>query len=159
MAKENGATILGIVNATGSTIARESDILLYTYAGPEIAVATTKGYTSQVALLSIIALKLAKNNIGEIEFSKVKDSMLNLYKHTKEVIAKSDDARRIASNIYEKNDLFFIGRGIDYSVCMEGALKLKEISYMHSEAYAAGELKHGTISLIDRRHSYYSYCY
>lgn len=149
MAKENGATILGIVNAIGSTIARESDILLYTYAGPEIAVATTKGYTTQVALLSIIALKMAKKYISNEDISTIKDSTLNAYKLLKEVLGKTDEAKKIASKICEKNDLFFIGRGIDYTTCMEGSLKLKEISYMHSEAYAAGELKHGTISLID----------
>ena len=150
MAKENGISVLGIVNVIGSTIARESDILLYSYAGPEIAVATTKGYTSQVALLSMIALKLAKNSINEDMKQNIINDMLDSYKNIKSVLAKSDEAKDIASIIYNKNDLFFIGRGIDYTTSLEGSLKLKEISYLHSEAYAAGELKHGTISLIEQ---------
>ncbi len=149
MAKENGATILGIVNAIGSTIARESDILIYTYAGPEIAVATTKGYLTQVAVLSIIALKLAKKYMTDEMINEIKADMQNVYKYIEEVLAKTDVAKMIASRICENEDLFFIGRGIDYATSMEGSLKLKEISYMHSEAYPAGELKHGTISLIE----------
>ena len=148
-AKEKNATILGIVNAVGSTIARESDILLYTNAGPEIAVATTKGYTSQVALLSIIALKLAKNKISKDFEDEIISDMKNFYKNVSKAILKIDDAELVAKDLYTKNDIFFIGRGIDYALSLEGSLKLKEISYLHSEAYAAGELKHGTISLIE----------
>lgn len=152
LAKEKGAYVVGIVNAVGSTIAREVDKCIYTYAGPEIAVATTKGYTSQVAVFSTLALMvmeqkgLLDKNIEQL----IKNDMLNIEEKINSVISNREKYLEIANHIYTHNDLFFIGRGIDSTVCMEGSLKLKEISYMHSESYSAGELKHGTISLIDK---------
>ena len=146
LANNVGAYTLAIVNQENSSIAREAKKCLYTYAGPEIAVATTKGYTSQVAVLSIIMINSLKNN-------NLKDTILKETATIENVLEKTIDMlpeyKNIANKIYEKNDIFFIGRGIDYALCMEGSLKLKEISYIHSEAYAAGELKHGTISLIE----------
>lgn len=152
LAKEKGATTLGIVNAVGSTIAREANICIYTYAGPEIAVATTKGYTSQVAILSTLVINAMKQNniLSDDLLNEIKNDFSNISSILKDIITNKNVYANAAKKIYEKNDLFFIGRGIDYAVCMEGSLKLKEISYMHSEAYAAGELKHGTISLIDK---------
>lgn len=153
LAKENGIVTLGIVNAIGSTIARESDICIYTYAGPEIAVATTKGYTTQVATLAILALEIAKQkNIENIQ-TVISNLKLNypLYNSLISDVINKDDYLNIAKKIFTSNNLFFIGRGIDYSITMEGSLKLKEISYIHSESYAAGELKHGTISLIEEK--------
>lgn len=152
LAKEKGAYVVGIVNAVGSTIARDVDKCIYTYAGPEIAVATTKGYTSQVAVFSTLALMameqkgLLDKNIEKL----IKNDMLNIEEKINSVISNREKYLEIANQIYKHNDLFFIGRGIDSTVCMEGSLKLKEISYMHSESYSAGELKHGTISLIDK---------
>ena len=151
IAKQKNATTLSIVNAVGSTIARESDINIYTYAGPEIAVATTKGYTSQVAILSLLCINAMKqkNILDSSLFSKVCNEFSNISNLITEVINLNDKYKEIAKCLYKRNDIFFIGRGIDYSLCMEGSLKLKEISYIHSEAYGAGELKHGTISLIE----------
>lgn len=151
IAKQKSATTLSIVNAVGSTIAREADINIYTYAGPEIAVATTKGYTSQVAILSLLCINAMKqkNILGSSFFSKICDEFSNISNLITEVINQNDKYKEIAKCLYKRNDIFFIGRGIDYSLCMEGSLKLKEISYIHSEAYGAGELKHGTISLIE----------
>lgn len=151
IAKQKNATTLSIVNAVGSTIAREADINIYTYAGPEIAVATTKGYTSQVAILSLLCINAMKqkNILDSSLFSKVCDEFSNISNLITEVINLNDKYKEIAKCLYKRNDIFFIGRGIDYSLCMEGSLKLKEISYIHSEAYGAGELKHGTISLIE----------
>lgn len=151
LAKEKKATTLSIVNAVGSTIARESDFNIYTHAGPEIAVATTKGYATQVAVLSCLCLNAMKEyNLLTDEFEKaIYTDFKNVSSALSEIIRRSDEFKNIARLIYKKDDLFFIGRGIDYSLCMEGSLKLKEISYIHSEAYPAGELKHGTISLIE----------
>lgn len=151
IAKEKKATTLSIVNAVGSTIARESDINIYTYAGPEIAVATTKGYTTQVSILSVLCLNAMKQKsiIDESLISKIYLSFNSIYNILNEIIKNESKFKEIAEKIYKKNDIFFIGRGIDYALCMEGSLKLKEISYIHSEAYGAGELKHGTISLIE----------
>ena len=151
IAKEHGAKVLSIVNAVGSSIARESDKTIYTYAGPEIAVATTKGYTSQVAILTLLCLDAMKQkNIltDEIKESFKEDTKIIL--NTLELlITNNSKYLEIAKKIMNKEHLFFLGRGIDYALSLEGSLKLKEISYMHSEAYAAGELKHGTISLIE----------
>lgn len=151
IAKEMKATTLSIVNAVGSTIAREADMNIYTYAGPEIAVATTKGYTTQVATLSLICLNTMKQKgILTNELSdKIYSDFNNIDNLLESVINNNDNFKEIAGKIYDKEDIFFIGRGIDYALCMEGSLKLKEISYIHSEAYGAGELKHGTISLIE----------
>lgn len=153
IAKEKGADTLGIINRPQSTIARNVDMVLYTKAGIEKAVATTKAYSSQVTLLSLIALNIAakKKNITNDEIIEILDSIKKLPVQMETLI--SDDYRNyikeIAKKIYNHNDIYFIGRGADYSISMEGSLKLKEISYLHSEAYPAGELKHGTISLIE----------
>lgn len=151
LAKENKIDTLGIINVKESSIARESDIVLYTEAGNEIAVATTKAYSAQVALLSLISLAIAnKNNLLN------KDEIIEILKEIKllpnkiEQLINNDNYQKIAKEIYKDDDIFFLGRGIDYAIALEGSLKLKEISYIHSEAYAAGELKHGTISLIDK---------
>ena len=152
LAKQKGAYVVGIVNAVGSTIAREVDKCIYTYAGPEIAVATTKGYTTQVAVFSTLALMAMeqKGLLTDEKSEEIKQDLLTVKEKIEAVISDRDLYLDIANQIYNHNDLFFIGRGIDSTVCMEGSLKLKEISYMHSESYSAGELKHGTISLIDK---------
>ncbi len=152
LAKQKGAYVVGIVNAVGSTIAREVDKCIYTYAGPEIAVATTKGYTTQVAVFSTLALMAMeqKGLLTDEKSEEIKQDLLTIKEKIEAVISDRDLYLDIANQIYNHNDLFFIGRGIDSTVCMEGSLKLKEISYMHSESYSAGELKHGTISLIDK---------
>ena len=153
IAKEKHADTLGIINRPQSTIARNVDTVLYTKAGIEKAVATTKAYSSQVTLLSLIALNIAakNNNISKDEIINILDSIKKLPVQMDYLL--TEDYRKyiqsIAEEIYNEHDIYFIGRGYDYSVSMEGALKLKEISYLHSEAYAAGELKHGTISLIE----------
>ena len=152
-AKENGADTLGIISKKGSTIARYVDCVLYTNSGIEVAVATTKAYSAQVALLSLIALNIAnhKNNITSEEMIEVLNSVKELPIQIENLLNNEycEKYKNIASELYNQNDIFFIGRGVDYALCMEGSLKLKEISYIHSEAYAAGELKHGTISLIE----------
>lgn len=141
-AKENGALTLAIVNVKGSTIARESDEQIFIEAGPEIAVATTKAYILQVAIMALLASRLAGKNIVE--------ELVKLPRLVKEVIDRRDIYLKIAKKIYRKEDIFFIGRKVDYAISLEGSLKLKEVSYIHSEAYQAGELKHGTISLIEK---------
>ena len=146
-AKEQGITTMAIVNVVGSSIAREADKVLYIKAGPEIAVATTKAYSCQLMLLSIIAAYLGiKNKVLDesifVEYESISDRLENILKDT-------SDTEEIAKRIKDHKDIFYLGRKIDYSLCMEASLKLKEISYIHSEAYAAGELKHGTISLVD----------
>ena len=141
-AKENGIDTLAIVNVKTSTIARETDRQIYIEAGPEIAVATTKAYILQVAIFGLLAYR-ASNSINII--SEIK----KLPRYVNEILGDRDTYLKIAKEIYQNNDIFFIGRKIDYAICMEGSLKLKEVSYLHSEAYQAGELKHGTISLID----------
>lgn len=150
-AKRQGIRILSIVNVVGSSIARESDDVLYTWAGPEIAVATTKGYSTQVALMYLLALKF-----GEVRGHISKENMQALVAELQQIpdcieklLTLQDEMKALAKEHAHANDVFVIGRGIDYAVAMEGSLKLKEISYIHSEAYAAGELKHGTISLIE----------
>ena len=143
IAKKRGSRTLGIINVEESSIAREVDDVIYTKAGPEIAVATTKGYTSQVEILSKIACSILKDNNYESDLKELPIIM-------EEILSNEEEYINIAKEIYKYNDIFFIGRRIDYAVAMEGSLKLKEISYIHSEAYPAGELKHGTISLIDK---------
>ena len=151
LAKEKGATTLAISNVIGSSITRESDIFIYTHAGPEIAVASTKAYTAQVVLLNIIALYFAQvlELLDENLLSEFKKEILSLPSKVEEALKVSENVKKLAKDIYEVKDAFFIGRGIDYPVAMEGSLKLKEISYIHSEAYAGGELKHGPIALIE----------
>lgn len=148
-AKQKGIDTLGIINVENSSIARKSDYVLYTKAGNEIAVATTKAYSSQVALMSLIALMIPKMN-DKLKKDKLKEILLSI-KELPDLMENviNYNYKNIANKLYESNDIYFIGRGIDYNLAMEGSLKLKEISYIHSEAYPAGELKHGTISLID----------
>ena len=151
LAKEKGATTLALSNVIGSSITREADIYIYTHAGPEIAVASTKAYTAQVVLLNIIAMYMAEvlESADKELLEDLKKDLLELSNKLDDILKNDEDIIKIAKDIYQKNDLFFLGRGIDYTVAMEGSLKLKEISYIHSEAYAAGELKHGPIALID----------
>lgn len=150
-AKEKGIDTLGIVNTVSSSIAREADNVLYIRAGAEISVATTKAYSAQVFMLLLIALVVGygNNKISKEEANTVISEIKRLPEYVTAVISKKDVYDDVARSIYEKNNLFFIGRKIDYALCMEGSLKLKEVSYIHSESYAAGELKHGTISLIE----------
>lgn len=150
IAKENGNDTLGIINEKESTIARTAKLVLYTEAGKEISVATTKAYSAQIAMLSLIALNIAckKELIDKREILDILKDIKMLPNYMEELINR-DSYKRIAEKLSKQNDVFFIGRGVDYAIAMEGALKLKEISYIHSEAYPAGELKHGTISLID----------
>ena len=147
-AKEQGIDTLAIVNVVGSSIAREADKVLYIKAGPEIAVATTKAYSCQLMMLSLIAMYLGikKGNLGE----GILEEYDNLDKLIEKVLVDAKSLEKIAKKIYKKKHIFYLGRKVDYSLCMEASLKLKEISYIHSEAYAAGELKHGTISLIEK---------
>ena len=151
MSKDKGAHTLAIVNVMGSSIARDADNVLYTWAGPEIAVASTKAYTVQVALMATLAIGAAhlRGNITTERAKELSEELLvRVPEAIAEVIARADEIKKSSMAYMECPDLFFIGRGIDYALAMEGSLKLKEISYIHSEAYAAGELKHGTISLI-----------
>ncbi len=152
LAKERGACVLSIVNVVGSTIANESDSVVYTAAGPEIAVATTKAFSAQVAVLYLLAARLAfeKGTLFENELSLYLSELQKLPDKLEEVIDKTQSkAKEIAKDFASLEHAYFIGRGIDFAAATEGSLKLKEISYIHSEAYAAGELKHGTISLIE----------
>ena len=149
--KEKGVRTMTIVNVVGSSIAREADSVFYTLAGPEIAVATTKAYSTQLMATYILALQFAKVR-GEISDETYKNMIAELQTIPDKIAKILDDKERIqwfASKQANAHDVFFVGRGIDYAICMEGSLKMKEISYIHSEAYAAGELKHGTISLIE----------
>ena len=150
-AKSLGARILSIVNVVGSSIARESDDVLYTWAGPEIAVATTKAYSTQLAALYLIAVHMAevRGQITPARREALIDAMLALPDQIERVLSDKERVQWYANKMAACKDVFFIGRGLDYAISMEGSLKLKEISYIHSEAYAAGELKHGTISLIE----------
>lgn len=151
LSKEKGAKTIAVTNVIGSSITREADYSIYTHAGPEIAVASTKAYTSQVILLNILAIYFAEilescdNNILDL----LKKEILELPKKIENTLEISNEIKEIAKNIYQEKDMFFLGRGIDETVAKEGSLKLKEISYIHSESYASGELKHGPIALIE----------
>lgn len=151
-AKENGIKTLAICNVKGSTISRDADFNAYTYAGPEIAVATTKAYSCQLIVLYLFALFLARTNyaITKEKYYELIDIVKEIPDKVEEILKDQSSIQRLASRFVTKHDVFFIGRGIDYAVCMEGSLKLKEITYINSSAYAAGELKHGTISLIEQ---------
>lgn len=151
LAKEHGIPVLGIVNVVGSSIARESDYIMYTYAGPEISVATTKAYSTQLIASYLLASQMAKVK-GRITEERCKELLKEMNTLPGKIQKILDDKERLqwfASKYANAKDIFFIGRGIDYAISLEGSLKMKEISYIHSEAYAAGELKHGTISLIE----------
>lgn len=149
--RARGFRVLGIVNVVGSSIAREADSVMYTWAGPEIAVATTKAYSAQLVALYLLATKLAKarGTIGEDTFQELLNALECLPDQIELLLGQKEKIQRFANRYVGARDIFFIGRGIDYAISLEGSLKLKEISYVHSEAYAAGELKHGTISLIE----------
>ncbi len=150
-AKQKGARILSITNVVGSSIARESDDVFYTWAGPEVAVASTKAYTTQIVALVMIALNMAikKNTISLEEYQQILGEMKLLPEKVEQILEKTDETQSIGEKIKNKQSLFYLGRGADYQTAIEGALKLKEISYIHTEAFAAGELKHGTIALIE----------
>lgn len=151
LAKERGVPVMGIVNVVGSSIARESDYILYTYAGPEISVATTKAYSTQLIAMYLLAVESAmvKGVIGEDRYKELLEEMGTLPEKIQKTLDDKERIQWFASKYANARDIFFIGRGIDYAISLEGSLKMKEISYIHSEAYAAGELKHGTISLIE----------
>lgn len=149
--KQKGARVLGIVNVVGSSIAREADNVMYTWAGPEIAVATTKAYSCQLIALYLLAMKFAKvrGTITESELVQYIEDLKRIPDQVELLLNNKNRIQKFANRYLAARDVFFIGRGIDYAISLEGSLKLKEISYIHSEAYAAGELKHGTISLIE----------
>ena len=151
LAKDKGVPVLGIVNVVGSSIARESDYLLYTYAGPEISVATTKAYSAQLAAVYLLSTKLAqvRGCIDEQRYRALIGELQALPEKIQRVLEDKERIQWFASKYANAHDIFFIGRGLDYAISLEGSLKMKEISYIHSEAYAAGELKHGTISLVE----------
>ena len=151
-AKKRNGKILAIVNVVGSSIAREADDVIYTWAGPEIAVASTKAYTTQLSIMYLLSTYFAelKGKITTNEAKKLVDELLDIPEKLKSVMSRASEIKELGSKYYKERDIFFLGRGLDYMVAMEGSLKLKEISYIHSEAYAAGELKHGTIALIEQ---------
>jgi glutamine---fructose-6-phosphate transaminase (isomerizing) len=151
LAKEKKAKVLAVCNVVGSSISREADYVFYTWAGPEIAVASTKAYTTQVVSLALIALYMAdmKGAIDEFEYKKVLEELKVLPKKIEKILESQSNIKSAASHISKSSDIFYIGRGLDYYLAMEGSLKLKEVSYIHSEAMAAGELKHGTLALIE----------
>ena len=150
-AKRKGARVLGIVNVVGSSIAREADNVMYTWAGPEIAVATTKAYSAQLIALYLLAMKFAydRGALDEAALGEMIEEMKALPAQVEMALNNRERIQRFANRYLAAKSIFFIGRGIDYAISLEGSLKLKEISYIHSEAYAAGELKHGTISLVE----------
>ncbi|NLK98485.1 MAG: glutamine--fructose-6-phosphate transaminase (isomerizing), partial [Epulopiscium sp.] len=151
LAKQGGARVIAIVNVVGSSIAREADDILYTWAGPEIAVASTKAYSAQLAAMYLltchIALELGRMN--EEEFKELRDELYQLPRKVNRVLNKAERIKRLADKYVNSKNVFYVGRGLDYMVSMEGSLKLKEVAYVHSEPYAAGELKHGPIALIE----------
>lgn len=151
LAKDKGVPVLGIVNVVGSSIARESDYIVYTYAGPEISVATTKAYSTQLIASYLLAVQCAfvKGQINEVRYGELIVELESLPEKIQKTLDDKERIQWFASKYANAKDIFFIGRGIDYAISLEGSLKMKEISYIHSEAYAAGELKHGTISLIE----------
>lgn len=150
-AKKQGVRTLGIVNVVGSSIAREADNVMYTWAGPEIAVATTKAYSTQLIAEYLLAMKFAqaRGTVTEKEMEEMLEELKKLPEQIEMLLDHKEKIQRFANRYIAARDIFFIGRGIDYAISLEGSLKLKEVSYIHSEAYAAGELKHGTISLIE----------
>lgn len=150
-AKRKGARVLGIVNVVGSSIAREADNVMYTWAGPEIAVATTKAYSAQLIALYLLAMKFAydRGELDEAGLGEMIEEMKALPAQVEMALNNRERIQRFANRYLAAKSIFFMGRGIDYAISLEGSLKLKEISYIHSEAYAAGELKHGTISLVE----------
>ncbi len=151
LAKESGIDTLAVVNVVGSSIAREADRVLYTLAGPEISVATTKAYSAQLVAMYVLAVAFAssRNRIDDAQYGHYIEELLSIPRKIESILEDKERLQWFATKYANAKDVFFVGRGIDYAACLEGSLKLKEISYIHSEAYAAGELKHGTISLIE----------
>ncbi|MGL5714085.1 MAG: glutamine--fructose-6-phosphate transaminase (isomerizing) [Paraclostridium sp.] len=151
-AKEKGARILSVTNVVGSSIARESHDVFYTWAGPEISVASTKAYTTQLVSFYMIALDFAikKGTIKKEYYNEMIEKLKDMPSKVEEALKQEDHIKEIAKTLKEKHSAFYLGRGLDYNIAMEGALKIKEISYIHAEAFAAGELKHGTIALIEK---------
>lgn len=151
IAKRSGARVLAVVNAVGSSIAREADDVFYILAGPEIAVASTKAYSAQVASMYILTCHIAMTlgKITKAEFNKIREELYLIPSKIENILQREDTERKLAEKYSKVNNVFYIGRGLDYMVSQEGSLKLKEIAYLHSEAYAAGELKHGPIAMID----------
>lgn len=158
--QKQGAKALSIVNVVGSAIEKQADYTLYTWAGPEIAVATTKGYTTQLTVLYLFAVYAAKTlgRIDEAEYEKYIAELKNLPKLMQQVLDMNPSIPKLAKKYHANSSIFFIGRNTDYAAALEGALKMKEISYLHAEAYAAGELKHGTIALIDEHQPVVALC-
>ena len=152
LCKEKGAKTLAVTNVIGSSITREADFSVYTHAGPEIAVASTKAYTSQITLLVLLAMYFAQilGTIDKKEIEKIIKEVLVLPNKVEDVLESTEQIKEIAKQMYKEKDVFYLGRGIDYATAQEASLKVKEISYIHSESYAAGELKHGTIALIEK---------
>lgn len=151
LAKERGLKILAIVNVVGSSIACEADKVFYTLAGPEISVATTKAYSAQLAAMYMLAdqFALVRGGIDQTKYTTLINELLTIPDKIQKILEDKERIQCFDAKFANAQDVFFVGRGLDYAVCLEGSLKLKEISYIHSEAYAAGELKHGTISLIE----------
>lgn len=151
LAKKAGAYVIGIVNAVGSTISRDADDVLYTLAGPEIAVASTKAYSAQLCAMYLLSIKIAMElgKISKDEFLELREELYALPDKVGKVLEQADTIKELANKYINSKNVFYIGRGLDYAVSMEGALKLKEIAYLHAEPYAAGELKHGPIALIE----------
>lgn len=151
LSKQKGARTIAISNVIGSSITREADYFIYTHAGPEIAVASTKAYTSQITLLTLLAMHMGEilNRVNEQKIKELKKDLLEIPGKVQEVLECVKPIEKFAKEVHQEQDMFFLGRGVDYAVSLEGSLKLKEISYIHSEAYASGELKHGPIALID----------
>ena len=151
LSKTKGAKTLAVTNVIGSSITREADYSIYTHAGPEIAVASTKAYTSQVVLLNILGMYFAEKleKVDKQAINNLKQDILKLPSQIEEVLRDTNQIKNFAKKVYKEKDMFFLGRGTDYAVSLEGSLKLKEISYIHSESYASGELKHGPIALIE----------
>ena len=152
LAKSKGAKVLAVTNVVGSTASREADFVFYTHAGPEIAVASTKAYTTQLVAMYTLALFLAENRAGidEAQIEYYKKGLLELPEKIEQALKNEDAIAKMSVDLTKESDAFFLGRGLDYAVAMEGSLKLKEISYIHSEPYAGGELKHGPIALIEK---------
>ena len=151
LSTQKGARTIAISNVIGSSITREADYFIYTHAGPEIAVASTKAYTSQITLLTLLAMHMGEilNRVNEQKIKDLKKDLLEIPGKVQEVLECVKPIEEFAKEVHQEQDMFFLGRGVDYAVSLEGSLKLKEISYIHSEAYASGELKHGPIALID----------
>ncbi len=152
-AKEEGAKTIGLVNVVGSSLSRESDYVLYTYCGPEIGVAATKTFTAQLVTLLLFALEagLRKGTVSKEEYEKIHEALLHIPSKVEEILKKDDEIKEIAYKYMNATDFLFLGRNINYPIALEGALKLKEISYIHAEGYPAGEMKHGPIALIDEK--------